>query len=57
MVMWNTLAAGHDMRPSVILLLKSDKVVLNQQYCVQQAAWSIFLSYVVINYSQMCFLT
>ena len=56
MVMCNTSAAGHDIRPSVILLLKYDKVVLKEQYCVEQAARSIFLSHVVINYTRMCFL-
>ena len=29
MVMWSTTAAGHDMHPSVILLLKNDKVINN----------------------------
>ena len=52
MAKWNTSAVGHDMRPSVILLFQSDKVVLNQQYCVRHATWSTFLSCVVINYSK-----
>ena len=53
MVIWNTSAAAHDMRPSVILLLKSDQSVLNnKQYCAQQAAFSIFLSCVVVDYLQ-----
>ena len=56
MIFWNASAAGNDMCPSVIFLLKSDKVILSQQYSIQHAAWSIFLSYVAINYSQICFM-
>ena len=34
-----------------------DKVVLNKQYCAQQATWSIFLCYMVISCSKVCILT
>ena len=49
MMMWSKSAAGYNMRPSIILLLKSDEVVLNQPYCVQQVDWLIFLIYMEIN--------
>ena len=54
MMLCNAIAAGHDMRPSVVLLLKSDKVVLNQQYCFQQTTWLLLVIHMVTNYSQIC---
>ena len=57
MIIWDKSAAGHDMLSSVSLLFKSGKVILNQQYGVQQAAWSMFLSNVLISYSHINFLT
>ena len=50
MAEWNTSAAGHETRLSVILLLHGDKVVLNQQFCVRNAAWSAFLSCFIFNF-------
>ena len=55
MEMCTRSAPGHDMRPYVSLLLDTDRVILNQQNCIRRAAWSIFLSYDVINCSQICF--
>ena len=52
MVIRNTIAVARDISISYFAF-QCDTVILNQQYRVHQAAWSIILGSVVINYSHL----